>query len=252
MPRLEDVNLRGTRASQPAANAVATGSIYYVTDEFVTERSNGSTWDDISDAGTGAPADADYLVGTSNGNLSNEIVVGTTPGGELGGTWGTPTVDATHSGSTHTAIPYTPSPDNDDWTAETNPGSAQDAIDQLAARVAVLERAAVYPADDTTDVWERLLEQPLLYCQVILPTTERALTGNLTLTTDDATYQFIDGNGSDRDITSPTEFRGLNFVIQNISDTETLTFKSSAAATITTIAAGSTKTFIYTTTWRYM
>ena len=51
----------------------------------------------------GVPTDADYLVGTANGDLSAEIVVGATPGGELGGTWGAPTVDATHSGSTHAA-----------------------------------------------------------------------------------------------------------------------------------------------------
>src|SRR3990167_1717999 len=51
--------------------------------------------------GGGAPTDADYLVGTANAGLSAEIVVGTTPGGELGGTWGSPTVDATHSGSAH-------------------------------------------------------------------------------------------------------------------------------------------------------
>jgi hypothetical protein len=50
---------------------------------------------------SGAPADADYLVGTANGTLSAEIAVGTTPGGELGGTWASPTVDATHSGSAH-------------------------------------------------------------------------------------------------------------------------------------------------------
>ena len=49
----------------------------------------------------GAPTDADYLVGTTNASLSAEIVVGTTPGGELGGTWAAPTVDTTHSGSAH-------------------------------------------------------------------------------------------------------------------------------------------------------
>lgn len=49
----------------------------------------------------GAPTTLDYLVGTATGSLSAEIVVGTTPGGELGGTWGSPTVDATHSGSAH-------------------------------------------------------------------------------------------------------------------------------------------------------
>jgi hypothetical protein len=53
--------------------------------------------------GAGAPATVDYLVGTASGALSAEIVVGTTPGGELGGTWASPTVDATHSGSTHAA-----------------------------------------------------------------------------------------------------------------------------------------------------
>jgi hypothetical protein len=53
--------------------------------------------------GGGAPTDADYLVGTANAGLSAEIAVGTTPGGELGGSWASPTVDATHSGSTHAA-----------------------------------------------------------------------------------------------------------------------------------------------------
>ena len=50
---------------------------------------------------TYAPATPDYLVGTTQAGLSAEIVVGTAPGGELGGTWASPTVDATHSGSTH-------------------------------------------------------------------------------------------------------------------------------------------------------
>jgi hypothetical protein len=45
----------------------------------------------------------DYLVGTATALTSGEIVVGTSPGGELGGTWASPTVDATHSGSTHAA-----------------------------------------------------------------------------------------------------------------------------------------------------
>jgi hypothetical protein len=50
------------------------------------------------------PINADYLVGTANSILSAEIAVGTTPGGELGGSWATPTVDATHSGSAHVAL----------------------------------------------------------------------------------------------------------------------------------------------------
>ena len=42
-------------------------------------------------------------MGTATAALSGEIAVGTSPGGELGGTWASPTVDATHSGSTHGA-----------------------------------------------------------------------------------------------------------------------------------------------------
>src|SRR4029077_5181350 len=54
---------------------------------------------------TGRGADLsgiNFLVGTATGLLSAEIVVGTTPGGELGATWGAPTVDGTHSGTAHT------------------------------------------------------------------------------------------------------------------------------------------------------
>jgi hypothetical protein len=47
--------------------------------------------------------DVDFLVGTATGHTGAEIVVGTTPGGELGGTWASPTVDATHAGGTHHA-----------------------------------------------------------------------------------------------------------------------------------------------------
>lgn len=67
------------------------------TDSFVLEAGGGG-------GGGGAPTTADYLVGTSNGSLSAEIVVGTSPGGELGGTWASPTVDATHSGSSHASV----------------------------------------------------------------------------------------------------------------------------------------------------
>lgn len=65
--------------------------------------------DDLTTAQSFAPTTVDYLVGTASGSLSAEIVVGTTPGGELGGTWASPTVDATHAGSTHLALGSTSS-----------------------------------------------------------------------------------------------------------------------------------------------
>jgi hypothetical protein len=56
-------------------------------------------------AGTGgAPTDATYLTTAAHANLSAEVVVGATPGGELGGTWAAPTIDAVHAGSAHLAL----------------------------------------------------------------------------------------------------------------------------------------------------
>lgn len=69
-------------------------------------RDGGTVWfgdASVASGGGGAPTTADYLVGTAQGGLSAEIVVGTSPGGELGGTWASPTVDGTHSGSAHHA-----------------------------------------------------------------------------------------------------------------------------------------------------
>lgn len=44
---------RGLRSAQPAATAVNIGTLYYVTDESVTERSTGSAWETFSDSGAG-------------------------------------------------------------------------------------------------------------------------------------------------------------------------------------------------------
>ena len=63
-----------------------------------------TAWEDPTGGPGGGVTDADYLVGTAHGDLSAEIVVGTSPGGELGGTWAAPTVDATHSGSSHAGV----------------------------------------------------------------------------------------------------------------------------------------------------
>jgi hypothetical protein len=40
----QSVHQRGTRSGQPAASSVLTGTLYFVTDEKVIERSNGSAW----------------------------------------------------------------------------------------------------------------------------------------------------------------------------------------------------------------
>jgi hypothetical protein len=76
---------------------------------LVDSTDGAAVWVSISGGTVYAPTTADYLVGTAQAGLSAEIVVGTTPGGELGGTWASPTVDATHSGSAHLALGSTSS-----------------------------------------------------------------------------------------------------------------------------------------------
>lgn len=44
MARLRDIIQRSTRTLQPAATAVDIGTLYYVTDEGILERSDGTNW----------------------------------------------------------------------------------------------------------------------------------------------------------------------------------------------------------------
>lgn len=56
------INQRGLRSAQPVATAVAAGTIYFVTDENVTEQSNGSAW--VAYSRTNAYTAAGILIGT--------------------------------------------------------------------------------------------------------------------------------------------------------------------------------------------
>jgi hypothetical protein len=53
MSALSSAFARGTRAGQPSATTLPVGSLYYVTDEHVIERGNGTTWDSFIDVMTG-------------------------------------------------------------------------------------------------------------------------------------------------------------------------------------------------------
>lgn len=97
-PTVDDDSDRGFRLHTLWIND--DGSAFFATD--VTP--GAAVWVALAGGGgTGAPDDATYLVTTAHAGLSAEVAVGATPGGELGGTWAAPTVDATHSGSTHAA-----------------------------------------------------------------------------------------------------------------------------------------------------
>jgi hypothetical protein len=99
-----EVILESASTPGPAGAGVATGGTTGQVLKKASATDFDTEWDDETGAGTNAPADATYLVGAAHGDLSAEIVVGATPGGELGGTWASPTVDATHSGSSHAAV----------------------------------------------------------------------------------------------------------------------------------------------------
>jgi hypothetical protein len=89
-----DLPLTGLEAGADVAFVISTDALHVA--------ATGTTWGSaLGSEVVGAPVTADYLVGTSQVGLSAEIVVGPTPGGELGGTWAAPTVDTTHAGSAH-------------------------------------------------------------------------------------------------------------------------------------------------------
>lgn len=98
-----EVILESASTPGPAGVGVPTGGTYpqVLTKQSATDFD--ADWQDPTGGGGGV-TDADYLVGTAHAGLSAEIVVGTSPGGELGGTWASPTVDATHSGSSHASV----------------------------------------------------------------------------------------------------------------------------------------------------
>lgn len=93
-----------TEGTEPSAPAAGKQRLYIDSTTHVLMLTNSSG---TESAVAGAPTTLDYLVGTATGSLSGEIVAGTTPGGELGGTWASPTVDEVHAGQTAWAS-YTP------------------------------------------------------------------------------------------------------------------------------------------------
>lgn len=71
---LDDVILRGPRASQPLASAVTPGTLYCVTDEgTLVERSNGTVWERYSPSGATAAQPYDYVTAVTAPPAAREI-----------------------------------------------------------------------------------------------------------------------------------------------------------------------------------
>lgn len=74
MAKWEDFVLRDDRASQPAANTVPIGTLYYVTDESVLERSDGASWESYSNVGAGiSQLTGDVTAGPGSGSQAATI-----------------------------------------------------------------------------------------------------------------------------------------------------------------------------------
>lgn len=99
MSTLAQVLIRGLRSAQPVATAVAAGSLYFVTDEGVTEQSDGAAWQTYSKTGVltninisaaGSSANLSALVfSNSNGvtfGLNGSTLTASVGGGGGGGT----------------------------------------------------------------------------------------------------------------------------------------------------------------------
>lgn len=117
---------------------------------------------------SGAPSTLDYLVGTATASLSSEIVVGTSPGGELGGTWASPTLDdsVTVTGwDLGASIGTTPAADDNDTSLATSAyvqteltAYASDTVTLTNKRVTprigtVADAATITPTGDSSDMY---------------------------------------------------------------------------------------------------
>jgi hypothetical protein len=91
-----------------------------------------------------------------------------------------------------------------------------------------------------------------LTLEVISPTTEVTMSGTLTLVAGTSTtYQYLDPNGSDRDVNLPAETTGLTYLIAHIGGANILTIKDNGGGTLHTLNTGEFATFIYSgTAWR--
>lgn len=161
--------------NDPACANSGTAGLLTIIDKDETASENWVVCDGTTELGplsalgsAGAPTTADYLVGTANGSLSAEIVVGTSPGGELGGTWASPTIDdsLTVTGWDLGASVATTPGVNDNDTSLATTAYAQSELTAYASDTATFTNKT-YDVAGTGNVFttEDVIPLPLVACQ---------------------------------------------------------------------------------------
>lgn len=150
---LAEVIQRGVAASRPGATTVPIGTIYFSSDTLVTERSNGTTWDSISDGG----ALADNAVTTAkiiNDAVTYAKIQNVTDIRLLGRAAGSAgdVQEITVSGATLAAGVLTVGSGTGYWT-----GEVTQAIDQDVDGTTLTDSTNLQLAVTAGDVWHILL-----------------------------------------------------------------------------------------------
>lgn len=84
-----------------------------------------------------------------------------------------------------------------------------------------------------------------LQTRVLCPVVENTMSGDVTLTTSDKTYQILDPDGADRILTLPTPATGMSFVVKHAGSANTITVKDDGGSVLGTLNAGDFTTLVY-------
>lgn len=256
--QLIDVIQRGTRAAQPLATDVCPGVLYFVTDELVTEQSDGATWNTYTDASLPLAVANSKLVGSGVAGIGlpySELTLGS--GLSITGT----TVSATGTGGTVTSVGLagtasqvtvtgsTPITGSGSWTLSI-PSAAQLNVAKLT-NLTTNGFVKTGSSDGTLSVDTATYAptaSPTFSGTVTIPTLALTIgadvaidrvtmSGTLTLTTSSKRYQNLDPNGSARNCDLPANAVGLAFFVVNSgTGGEVITVRNAGAATVATLS----------------
>lgn len=208
--KLENVILRNTTVNKPAATTVPVGTIFYDTTLSTTSRSNGTTWDDISDASS-----------TGITQLTGDVTAGPGSGSQVA------TVAATHSGSAHHAQSHDHSAAGDGQTL--SPATLN--IPNSVAPAPTAEGQVAWDSDDNIiTMGDGATTKHFPPSEAMSGDATQATTGALTIATAAVTYAKM------QDVSAISKLLGRGSAA-GAGDVEEITLGANLTMTGTTLAA---------------